>query len=243
MTEPGLLVGKSRMNIIPCNLPLENAVLAFSQEHAEIIGAGRTDAGVHAISQTAHFDLVKDWDSFRVSEAMNHFLREDKKLPSPGQVVVLNAERVDDEFHARFSATKRSYLYQIINRRPFPALEANRAWHVRDELDIDAMHEAAQILVGKHDFSSFRDSECQANSAVKTLDKISVIRVGELVELRVEALSFLHHQVRNITGSLKLVGTGKWDKQDLQDVLDARDRTKAGPTAPACGLYLTGVEY
>lgn len=215
---------------------LEDAVHAFCGERVLVEGAGRTDAGVHALGQAAHFDLAKDTTADTVMKALNFHLK-------PAPVAVLSAEEVADDFHARFSATKRSYLYRIANRRAPLALERGRAWFVPQPLDAAAMHAAAQVLVGHHDFTSFRASECQAKSPVKTLDVLAVQRLGEDIEVRAEARSFLHHQVRNFAGSLKLVGEGKWDADDLRRVLEARDRAAAGPTAPAAGLYLTAVGY
>ena len=222
---------------------VENAITGFSQEQVRSKCAGRTDAGVHAWGQVAHFDLARDWDSFRIKEAMNAHLRDDAKLNIKGQVVILLAEQVAADFHARFSPKQRHYIYRIINRREHLALEKWRAWQVIEPLDVDAMQDAAQILVGKHDFTSFRAAECEAKSPIKTIDEISVCKIGDLIEIRVSALSFLHHQIRNIAGNLRNVGCGKWTKADLQKVLDARDRTIAGATAPAHGLYFLRVDY
>lgn len=224
---------------------VESAIDGFSQEAVRIQCAGRTDAGVHAWGQVAHFDLTKDWDEFRVKEAVNAHLRDDKKLPIPCQVVVVGCEKVDAEFNARFSPKQRHYLYRIINRREFLAVEKNRAWQVGEELDAEAMHKAAQILVGTHDFSSFRAAECQAKSAVKTIDAISVARIDDTneIQIRVSALSFLHHQIRNFAGALRKIGNGDWSEADLQEVLEACDRKVAAPTAPACGLYFLRVDY
>lgn len=215
---------------------LEEAVFRFCGERVLVEGAGRTDAGVHALGQVAHFDLVKDTTADTVMKAVNFHLK-------PAPVAVLAAETVDDGFHARFSATGRAYLYRIVNRQAPLALERGRAWFVPQPLDAAAMHAAAQQLVGRHDFTSFRASECQAKSPVKTLERLSVARCGDAIELRCEARSFLHHQVRNFAGSLKLVGEGRWTAAGLRRVLEARDRAAAGPTAPSCGLYLTAVRY
>lgn len=222
---------------------LQNALFKFSQEEVNIQCAGRTDAGVHAFGQVAHFDLQKDWEAFRVQDAMNNFLRDDLRLPHAGQVAVIDCEKVDDDFNARFSAKKRYYKYRIVNRRAHLAIDANRAWCVYEKLDAEAMHEAAQILVGHHDFSSFRAAACQAKSPVKTIDKIEVKRIGDEIFIDVEAQSFLHHQIRNFAGSLKLVGLGKWAKADLQKALDAKDRAVSGATAASCGLYFVKVDY
>ncbi|GAB4394112.1 MAG: tRNA pseudouridine(38-40) synthase TruA [Kiloniellaceae bacterium] len=215
---------------------LEEAVQRFCGETVLVEGAGRTDAGVHALGQVAHFDLVKETTADTVMKAVNFHLK-------PAPVAVLAARAVSGDFHARFSADRRAYLYRIVNRRAPLALERGRAWFVPQALDAMAMHDAAQLLVGHHDFTSFRASECQAKSPVKTLDVLSVAREGELIEVRAEARSFLHHQVRNFVGSLKLVGEGKWSAADLKAALEARDRSAAGPTAPAAGLYLTEVGY
>jgi tRNA pseudouridine38-40 synthase len=215
---------------------LEEAIRRFCGETVLVEGAGRTDAGVHALGQVAHFDLAKATDADTVMAAVNFHLK-------PAPVAVLSAEAVADDFHARFSAIRRAYLYHIFNRRAPLALERGRAWFVPQPLDAAAMHAAAQVLVGHHDFTSFRAGECQAKSPVKTLDLLTVARDGDVVAVRAEARSFLHHQVRNFVGSLKLVGEGRWSADDLRDVLAARDRGAAGPTAPAAGLYLTEVGY
>jgi len=215
---------------------LEEAVRRFCGETVLVEGAGRTDAGVHALGQVAHFDLVKETTADTVMKAVNFHLK-------PAPVAVLSAEVAADDFHARFSAVRRAYLYRMVNRRAPLALERGRAWFVPQPLDAEAMHAAAQLLVGRHDFTSFRASECQARSPVKTLDLLSVARAGEVIEIRAAARSFLHHQVRNFVGSLKRVGEGRWTAADLQRALEARDRAAAGPTAPACGLYLTEVGY
>lgn len=215
---------------------VEEALYRFCGERAELFCAGRTDAGVHALGQVAHVDLSRDVPPFNVMQAVNFYL-----LPLP--VAVVTAERVSTEFHARFSARRRHYLYRICNRRARPALEAGRAWHIPAPLDADAMRDAAQLLVGHHDFTTFRSRDCQGKSAEKTLDALEVEREGEMILLSVASRSFLHHQVRNMTGSLVQVGLGKWTKDDLRAALAAKDRTAGGPTAPACGLYLTRVEY
>ncbi len=215
---------------------LEEAVTGFCGETATVHGAGRTDAGVHALGQVAHLDLEKPTTAETLRDAVNAHLK-------PAPVAVLAAEVAADDFHARFSATERRYLYRIVNRRPPLALERGRAWWVPRPLDAAAMHAAAQVLVGKHDFSSFRASECQAKSPVKTLTAIEVSRLAEDIEIRARAPSFLHHQVRNFAGSLRLVGEGKWSAAKVKQVLEARDRNAAGQTAPAEGLYLTEVVY
>ncbi|MEQ8355759.1 MAG: tRNA pseudouridine(38-40) synthase TruA [Kiloniellaceae bacterium] len=215
---------------------LEAAVARFCGEAVLVEGAGRTDAGVHALAQVAHFNLEKDTTADTVMKALNFHLK-------PAPVAVLSATPVTDDFHARFSAIRRAYLYRIINRRAPLTLTRGRAWFVPQPLDAEAMHSAAQLLVGHHDFTSFRASECQARSPIKTLDVLAVARTGEVVEICAEARSFLHHQVRNFAGSLKLVGEGKWSAADLRRALEARDRAAAGPTAPAAGLYLTEVGY
>jgi tRNA pseudouridine38-40 synthase len=215
---------------------LEAAILGFCGEAVRIAAAGRTDAGVHATGQVVHVDLAREWRDEVVRDAINAHL-----VPAP--IVVLAAERVGDDFHARFSARGRRYAYRILNRRAPPALERGRVWHVKGALDAEAMHAAAQTLVGRHDFTTFRDANCQAKSPVKALDIADVRREGDIVTLTFAARSFLHRQVRSMTGSLAEVGLGRWSPADLQAALEARDRKACGPVAPASGLCLTGVDY
>jgi tRNA pseudouridine38-40 synthase len=215
---------------------LSEAIKAFSGEETIPRGAGRTDAGVHALGQVAHFDLAKDWPTHKVCDALNAQLR-------PDPISVLACAHAPEDFDARFSARARHYLYRIVNRRSPLALDRDRAWQVVHELDAHAMHDAAQVLVGHHDFSTFRSAECQAASPVKTLDILSVTRHGEEIKIEASARSFLHNQVRSMVGSLKLVGEGKWTAADLKRALAARDRAACGPVAPACGLYLLKVDY
>jgi tRNA pseudouridine38-40 synthase len=217
---------------------IERAVLAASGERVTLRGAGRTDAGVHATGQVAHFELGGDWQGDRLQGALNAHL----KLAGD-RVAVIAAGKVDDAFDARFSATARHYLYVILNRRAQPALMGGNVWHVPRHLDADAMHEAAQRLVGKHDFTTFRSVQCQSNSPVKTLDRLVVTRDGDLVEIRASARSFLHNQVRSMVGSLKKVGDGGWTADDLEAALAAADRSRCGQVAPPDGLYLTRVDY
>jgi tRNA pseudouridine38-40 synthase len=215
---------------------IEDAIQGFSGEQVTLHGAGRTDSGVHALGQVAHFDLAKETDGDTVRDALNYHLK-------PQPIAVLRADAADAGFHARFSATRRHYLYRILNRRAPPTLEAGRVWHVVAALDAEAMHSAAQSLIGRQDFTSFRAAACQADSPVKTLDFLSVSRAGDEIHINAHARSFLHHQVRNMAGTLKLVGEGKWSRDDVAAALAARDRSRAGPTAPADGLYLTRVDY
>ena len=215
---------------------LEDAVFALTSEAAIVHGAGRTDAGVHALGQVAHVDLSRPWEPWRLREALNAHL-------TGRPVAVLKAERAGDEFDARRDADRRHYLYRIVNRRAPLALELNRAWPIKRALNAADMHEAAQALIGKHDFSTFRDSQCQANSPLRTLDAIEVMREGEDIACRVSARSFLHRQVRSMVGSIVEVGFGKWRTADLRAVLEAADRARCGPVAPACGLYLERVVY
>lgn len=222
---------------------IQVALFKATGEEVEVFGSGRTDAGVHAIGQVAHCDVTAVWEPFRLKEAVNFYLRQDEKLPVPKQVAILAAENASAEFNARFDAVKRHYLYRIINRREHLALEQDRAWHVVEKLDAEKMHNAAQILVGQHDFTSFRSTECQAKTPVKTLDKIEITQHEEAIEIRVSARSFLHHQVRNIAGTMRLIGNGKWQEKHLRAALDAKNRSAAGETAPACGLYLVKVDY
>jgi tRNA pseudouridine38-40 synthase len=215
---------------------LEEAVVAFCQHRATIKGAGRTDAGVHALGQVAHFDLPRDWPEDTVRDAINAHLR-------PEPVAVLSAEKVTEDFDARFSAVKRHYLYRIVDRRAPPALDRGRVWSVPTPLDAEAMHRAAQSLVGKHDFTTFRSSECQARSPVKTLDRLDVSRAGDEIAIRADARSFLHNQVRSMVGALKKVGEGKWPVSEVAAALASRNRARSGPVAPAHGLYLVAVDY
>ena len=208
----------------------------FCGETVSVQGAGRTDSGVHALGQVAHLDLKKEWPAEVVRDALNSHLR---RLP----VSVLNVSSVQSDFHARFSATGRSYRYQIVNRRAPLTLDVGRAWWVPQHLDAEAMTEAANILVGTHDFTSFRASECQANSPVRTLDALTVQRLGDIIQVTARARSFLHHQVRNFVGSLTWVGGGKWTPGNIEEVLLSKDRRAGGPTAPADGLYLCAVYY
>jgi len=212
------------------------AIEMFSGEKVMVQGAGRTDAGVHALGQVAHFDLTKDYETDTVRDALNAHLR-------PNPIAVLSAEKVAAEFDARRSALRRHYLYRIANRRPDLALDRLRAWRVPRRLDVEAMHAAAQRLVGKHDFTTFRSTECQAKSPEKTLDRLDVARVGDEVHIVAVARSFLHNQVRSMVGTLVPVGDGKWTADDVSRALAARDRTTCGPVAPPEGLYLVRVDY
>lgn len=215
---------------------LEKAVKALSGETVRVHGAGRTDAGVHAKGQVAHIDLTKPFRTDQVRDAMNAHLR-------PHPVAILSAELVPETFEARFSAIKRHYIYRIVNRRADLTLSLGHAWRVPKPLDTDAMHEAAQQLLGKHDFTTFRAAECQAKSPEKTLDQLDVVRDGNEVSVITSARSFLHNQVRSMVGSLVWVGEGRWSKADLKRALDAQDRTACGPVAPPDGLYLMRVDY
>ncbi|MDQ0317371.1 tRNA pseudouridine(38-40) synthase TruA [Amorphus orientalis] len=215
---------------------LEAAIAAFAGESVTIGGAGRTDAGVHALGQVAHVDLGKDWPSDTVRDATNAHLR-------PDPIAVVAAEQVGDDFDARFSASARHYLYRIVNRRAPLAIEAGRAWQVGTPLDADAMHAGAQALVGHHDFTTFRSAQCQAASPNKTLDRLDVMRTADEIAVRASARSFLHNQVRSMVGSLVQVGLGKWTPGDMKAALDAAERSRCGPVAPATGLYLVKVDY
>lgn len=215
---------------------LERAIAAFSRETVTVTGAGRTDSGVHALGQVAHFDLTKAFSPETVMGAINHFIR-------PDPVAVLAAAVAEPDFHARFSATGRRYLYRILDRRPPPVTAAGRVWHVPRALDAAAMHAAAQTLIGRHDFTTFRAAECQAKSPVKTLDALDVARRGDEIWVEAAARSFLHRQVRSMVGTLKLVGDGKWTLADVAAALAACDRTRCGTVAPPEGLYLVGVDY
>jgi len=215
---------------------LETAVKNLTGEDVAVYGAGRTDAGVHARGQVAHFDLPSDWLPEKIRDGLNYYLK-------PNPVALLSCETVAAEFNARFDAIKRHYVYRIINRRAPLTLDHNRAWAVKSPLDDQAMHKAAQLLIGKHDFTTFRSINCQAKSALRTMGEISVMRCEDVLEISVCARSFLHNQVRSIAGSLKMVGEGKWSQDQIGEILRAKDRAACGPVAPAHGLYLMQVDY
>jgi tRNA pseudouridine38-40 synthase len=215
---------------------IEEATQAITGEAATVHGAGRTDAGVHALAMIAHLDILRQIAPFRLAEGLNARLR-------PHPIAILKAETVADDWHARFSCIGRHYLYRIINRRARLALEPGRAWRVAVPLDSDAMQKAAQILVGRHDFTTFRSAHCQSDSPVKTLDRLDVERDGELIRVRAAARSFLHHQVRSMVGCLQLVGRGKWSAGDLKAALEAKDRSALGYNAPPDGLYCERALY
>ena len=235
--DGGPFVGWQRQaNGLSVQQRLEEAVAAINGACAIVHGAGRTDAGVHALGQVAHIDMARVWRADKLRDALNAHLK-------PAPVAVIAARAVDGEFEARFSAIRRHYRYIIDNRRAPLALTLGRAWHVKWPLDAEAMHAAAQHLVGRHDFTTFRASECQANSPVRTLERLDVRRIGARIEIEVSARSFLHNQVRSMAGSLEHVGSGKWQAEDLADALTAKDRTRCGQVAPPQGLYLVAVDY
>jgi tRNA pseudouridine38-40 synthase len=212
------------------------AVEAFCGEKASVSGAGRTDAGVHALGQVGHVDLTKDWDVETVRDALNAHLR-------PHPVAIISAEKVEPTFDARFSALRRQYLYRIINRRADLTFERGRAWRIAKPLNSAAMHTAAQRLVGQHDFTTFRNVECQAKSPVKTLDQLDVHRIKDDIHVTASARSFLHTQVRSMVGAVVLAGEGKWSADDVSKALEKRDRAACAPVAPPDGLYLSKVDY
>lgn len=238
--------GWQRQNDVPSiQQSIEEAITKFCQQDIQITAAGRTDAGVHARGQVAHFDLDygdRPLSGFELMKALNAHLQ-------PHPIVVVHAQEVDADFHARFSATNKLYQYRIVQRGAFLALDKGQAWHFRRKLNAKAMHEAAQVLLGKHDFTTFRASECQAKSPIKTIDRLEVTSHAydehRGIEIRIEAegKSFLHHQVRNIAGTLTLIGEGKWNSIDLKNALQAKDRKAGGQTAPSEGLYLMRVDY
>ena len=235
--DGGPFVGWQRQaNGLSVQQRLEEAVAAINGARAIVHGAGRTDAGVHALGQVAHIDMARVWRTDKLRDALNAHLK-------PAPVAVIAARAVTDDFEARFSAIRRHYRYIIDNRRAPLALTLGRAWHVKWPLDAEAMHAAAQHLVGRHDFTTFRASECQANSPVRTLERLDVRRIGARIEIEVSARSFLHNQVRSMAGSLEHVGSGKWQAEDLADALTAKDRTRCGQVAPPQGLYLVAVDY
>lgn len=215
---------------------IEAAIVQLCGEHSRMQVAGRTDAGVHALAQVAHFDTQAEREAARIVGGLNYYLREEA-------ISILKAESVSEQFHARFSATGRAYRYRILNRAAPPAVDRGRVWHVPEAMDLEAMRRAAECFIGTHDFSSVRASECQSKSPIKTLDSITIAQVGEEVHCYFSARSFLHHQVRNIVGCLRKVALGQWPVEKIPEVLAARDRTAAAETAPAEGLYLTEVRY
>lgn len=220
---------------------IEQAIYNFCGEKVSIQCAGRTDAGVHARGQVAHLDVVRRYDPHTLLMAVNdHLIRLSQHRP---QIAILSVEEVEETFNARFDAKQRHYQYRIINRRSMLALEQNRAWQIPTPLDIEVMQEGADYLIGQHDFTSFRAVACQSNSPVKTIDHIHIERKESVITINVAALSFLHHQVRNIVGTLKLVGDGRIKPHCIQEIIAAKNRKKAGATAPACGLYFMWVQY
>ncbi len=220
---------------------VERAIVAIEGELRRTHAAGRTDRGVHATGQVIHVDLAKNWGPFRLQEALNAWLRD------MGPVSVRDVEAVPDSFHARFSAQARGYLFRMVDRRPPLTLELGRVWRVSQDHDVERMQEAANYFLGTHDFTTFRDADCQAKSPIKTLSRFELCRVegvfGPEIQARVQARSFLHRQVRSMMGTLSEVGRGKWSPQDVRDALEARDRKRCGPVAPSDGLYLTDVFY
>lgn len=224
---------------------IEEALYKFCQQKITLFVAGRTDAGVHALGQVAHFDLdygERTLDGYDLLKALNYHLQ-------PAPISVVHAEKVPKHFHARYSAINKLYRYRILQRPAFPSMDKGRVWHFKRALDAKTMHDAAQLLLGQHDFTTFRDSQCQAKSPIKTLDRLDVFEReydahhGKEIIFETEGRSFLHHQVRNMVGTLTLIGESKWSAQDLQQALEAKDRTKGGMTAPADGLYLVRVDY
>jgi len=232
----GLVGWQHQKNGLSVQEILETAVERYCGAFITVYGAGRTDAGVHALGQVAHVDLPRSSDPEEIRSALNHHVR-------PHAVAILGVAEVPATFHARISARERVYHYRILNRRAPPALSLHRVWHVGPTLDVAAMRDGAKHLLGTHDFSTFRDSLCQAKSPVKTLDRLDIARAGEEVVIEARARSFLHHQVRNMVGTLKLVGIAKWLPLDVKRALDARDRRAGGPTAPPQGLFLVEVVY
>ncbi len=215
---------------------IETALVKLGEPNVLVYGAGRTDAGVHALAQVAHVDLNREWSDHKLREAINAMLR-------PLPIAIMNVQQVEKETHARFSAIARHYLYRIINRRPYLTIEQGKAWHVKALLDEKRMNEAAQLLIGTHDFTTYRATRCQSKSPIKTLDVLEVFRTGDVVEIRASARSFLHNQVRSLAGVLKKVGDGSWQPNDVVSALNARSRDACAPVAPPDGLYLTRVDY
>ncbi|MBL4785712.1 MAG: tRNA pseudouridine(38-40) synthase TruA [Cohaesibacteraceae bacterium] len=225
-------------NAVTIQQRIEEAIAKFSGQNVRIFGAGRTDAGVHAIGQVAHMDLDGDWKCLKLREAINHFLKTEQD-----RISILLVENVDDEFDARFSATRRHYKYIIRNRRSQLTFERDRVWHVSRELDVSVMQDAAQRLTGLHDFTTFRSVDCQAKSPVKTIDRLDVERNGEYITIYATARSFMHNQIRSFVGTIAKAGDGRWTANDVEKALIARDRLACGPVAPPDGLYFIKVDY
>lgn len=223
-------------NVMSVQGLIEEAIYQFSAEKVNAFCSGRTDAGVHALGQVAHFDLSKYYEPHRVMYSINYFMR-------PNSVGVVDCSIVDNEFHARFSAKYRHYMYRIINRPSNLVVDFNRAWWIKNQLDLDSMQSGAEYLIGHHDFTSFRASECQAKSAMKTLTSLVIKQESDEIRIYASAPSFLHHMVRNIVGSLTKVGLNEWKPSHMKEVLEAKNREAAGITAPACGLYFLKVDY
>ena len=217
-------------------LTIEQAIDTMTGEHVTVHGAGRTDAGVHALGMVAHVDIARAWTPHRLREGINALVR-------PDPVSVLAVETVADDWHARFSCTGRCYLYRILTRRPPPVLDRGRVWHIGKEMDLAAMRDAAAHLIGSHDFTTFRSAHCQSASPVKTLDSLTIEPIGEELHIRAAARSFLHHQVRSISGCLGMVGTGQWSPADMKAALEAKDRAALGLNAPPEGLYFVSASY
>ena len=235
--DGGPFMGWQRQNQAPTiQLALEDAIAKMTGERATVHGAGRTDAGVHALAMEAHADIAKPLTATRLREGLNALVR-------PAPVTVLAAHPVADDWHARFSCTGRRYLYRLLDRRPPPAVDRGRVWHVPVPLDVARMSEGAAHLVGLHDFTTFRSAHCQSASPVKTLAALTVERVAEEVHIRAAARSFLHHQVRSMVGCLMMVGRGQWSADDIARARDARDRAALGLNAPPEGLYFVEATY
>lgn len=225
-----------QVDLLSVQEALEIAIKQFCGETVKTIAAGRTDAGVHALGQVVHVDLTKEWRTDVVRDAVNQYLVHE-------QISIITVEKVDHEFHARFSATARHYVYKMLNRRSPPVFERGLVWHLKRKVDVTAMDAAAKNLVGRHDYSTFRDAECQATSPIRNMERFDVIADGEMVCFHLSARSFLHRQVRSMVGSLEHVGSGKWSAQDLINALEAKDRAACGAVAPPDGLYLARVDY
>jgi tRNA pseudouridine38-40 synthase len=225
-----------QLDLLSVQEALENAFRSFCGQNVSIIAAGRTDAGVHASGQVCHVDLAKDWREDVVRDAVNQYLMNER-------IAVLSVEKAGEDFHARFSATSRHYVYKMLNRRAPPVFERGFVWHLKRKVDVAAMDRAAKLLTGRHDFSTFRDAECQAESPVRNLDRFDVTQDGETVQFHLSARAFLHRQVRSMVGTLEQVGSGRWSEDDLVKALQAKDRRACGPVAPSDGLYLDRVDY